>query len=139
MDLQLDLPQLRLYIDRVRSADLGLSTRDVALAVNMLAGGLDVARYNDEPGDGERYDVRLKAAEGELEQPADLGRIYLKGRDGHMVRLDSLAGYEEKLGPAAISRFDRQYAANFYATPTVSLGEAVAYVEDVAADLLPLG
>ena len=68
-DLQLDLPQLVLEPDRTRSPALGLTTQDVALALNMLTGGIDIAKYNDEPGDGQRYDIRVKARDGEFMQP----------------------------------------------------------------------
>ena len=139
LDLQLNLPQLELRIDRERAAVLGLSSSEVAMAANVLSGGLDVAKYNDEPGDGERYDIRLKAADGELTRSEDLGRIFLRNPAGELVRLDSVADFEETIGPAVISRFNLQYAANFYATPSIPLGDAVEIVYQVAAEELPLG
>ena len=139
LDLQLELPQLTLDIDRTRAADLGLSTRDIALAVNVLAGGLDVAKYNDLPGDGERYDIRLKASEGSFKSPDDLRRIYLRGRDGALVRLDSVARLVEGVGPAVVTRFDLRYSGNFFSTPTISLGDAVGKVRAAAAEILPPG
>ena len=138
-DLQLDLPQLGIALDRERAAALGLSAQDVGLAINVMAGGLDLALYNDYPGDGERYDVRLKAAEGKIQSAQDLQSIYLRASNGQMVRLDSVAKLEEKIGPAAIARYDLQYAANFYGTPTMALGEAVSLVRDTAAAVLPPG
>ena len=137
-NLQLDLPQLVLEPDRVRAAGLQLNSSDVALAINMLTGGVDIAKYNDYPGDGERYDIRVKAKEGEFVQPADLSKIYLRNRQGQLVRLDSVARFREALGPAVIGRFDLQYSATFYATPTVSLGAAIEKVRAAAHDL-PLG
>jgi HAE1 family hydrophobic/amphiphilic exporter-1 len=137
-DLQVDLPQLVLEPDRVRAAGLGLTSADVALAVNMLTGGIDIAKYNDFPGDGERYDIRVKAKEGEFRQQADLSKIYLRNRTGQLVRLDSVARFRETLGPAVIGRFDLQYAATFYATPTVDLGAAISIVRE-AARVLPIG
>jgi HAE1 family hydrophobic/amphiphilic exporter-1 len=56
--------------DRLRIADAGLSTPDVALAINMLTGGVDIAKFNDEPGDGQRYDIRVKAVKAASLQPA---------------------------------------------------------------------
>ncbi|HNE42483.1 MAG TPA: efflux RND transporter permease subunit [Rhodocyclaceae bacterium] len=134
-DLQLDLPQLAFQPDRLRIASAGLTTRDVALAINMLTGGVDIAKYNDEPGDGQRYDIRVKARSGEFTQPGDLSKIWLRNRDGKMIRLDSVATFQENLGPAVIGRFDLQYATTFFATPTIPLGEAVARVREAAADL----
>ncbi len=136
-DLQLDLPQLVFQPDRLRIAAAGLTTADVALAINMLTGGVDIAKYNDEPGDGQRYDIRLKGREGEFTQPADLAKIYLRNKEGKLVRLDSVASFTETLGPAVIGRFDLQYAATFFATPTIPLGEAVQKVRSFADDLPP--
>ncbi len=138
-DVQLDLPQLVFVPDRLRIAAANLSSSDVALAVNMLTGGVDIAKFNDEPGDGQRYDIRVKAKPGEFAQPADLAKIFLRSRDGKMVRLDSVARFEEKLGPAVIGRFDLQYAATFYATPAIPLGEAVESVRRAGQEILPAG
>jgi HAE1 family hydrophobic/amphiphilic exporter-1 len=139
LDLLLDMPQLRLDIDRTRTAALGLSSREVTMAANVLAGGLDVAKWNDEPGDGERYDVRLKAPEGTFQAPADLSRIFLRAADGELVRLDTVARFVEELGPARIDRFDLQYAARFYNNPQIPLNVAVEHVQRVAGEILPLG
>jgi len=139
LELQLDLPQLETKLRRSLVRSLGLSSEDIALAINVLAGGLDIARFNDDPGDGERYDIRLKAGEGQLDYSDDISKIYLRSANGEMVSLANLVKLEPKLGAAVISRHDLQYAANFFSTPTVSLGEAVTMVETATADLLPLG
>ncbi len=139
LELELDLPQLKTRMNRALIRSLGLSTEDVALAINVLAGGFDIARFNDDPGDGERYDIRLKAEPGQLDYGEDISRIYLRSSDGEMVSLANLVSLEPKLGAAVISRYDLQYAANFYSTPTVSLGEAVNMVYAATAGLLPLG
>jgi len=139
MNLQLDLPQLKMDLDRTRANSLGLSSNDVALAVNVLTGGIDVARYNDEPGDGERYYVRLKARDGEFTRPTDLAKIYLRATNGELVRIDTVAQFKERLGPAVIGRMDLQYAAQFFGTPSIPLGEAVAQIQRTAAAILPPG
>ncbi len=139
LDLQTDMPQVNINIDRTRAANLGLSAMDMAMAVNVLVGGYDAAKYNDEPGDGERYDVRVKAADRQVEHPADLKKIYIRSRDGKMVRLDTIATFNKELGPAVISRLDLKYAANFFSDPAIPLGAAAQKVKDMAAGMLPLG
>ncbi len=136
-DLQLDLPQLILEPDRVRAAAVGLSSQDLALAIGMLTGGVDIAKYNDQPGDGERYDIRVKAKEGEFGSQADLSRIYLRNRQNQLVRLDTVAGFRERVGPAVVGRFDLQYAATFYATPSVPLATAIEKVRETGRQLPP--
>jgi hydrophobe/amphiphile efflux-1 (HAE1) family protein len=139
LDLQLDLPQLELAVDRTRAASLGIPSGDVAQALNMFTGGIDIALFNDIPGDGERYDVRVKGIDGSFSQLTDLSRIYLRSKDGQMVRLDSVAQFKQGLGPAVIGRFDLQYAANFYGSPSVPLGTAVNKIYEEASEILPLG
>jgi HAE1 family hydrophobic/amphiphilic exporter-1 len=138
-DLQLDLPQLVFQPDRLRIAAATLTTQDVALAINMLTGGVDIAKFNDEPGDGTRYDIRVKSREGEFTQASDLAKIYLRAKDNKLVRLDSVAGFRQSLGPAVIGRFDLQYAATFFANPSMPLGDAVNKVKQAAAEILPTG
>jgi HAE1 family hydrophobic/amphiphilic exporter-1 len=138
-DLQLDLPQIVLAPDRTRAQALGLTANDLALALNMLTGGIDIAKYNDDPGDGQRYDVRVKAPESEFRTQADLAKIYLRNKSGQLVRLDSVASFREIVGPAVISRFSLEYSATFYATPSISLGAAVDKMNAEADKLLPLG
>jgi len=139
LDLQLELPQLVLKIDRTSAADVGLTSHDIALAMNVLAGGLDVAKYNDIPGDGERYDVRLKAEKNSFRSPEDLSKIFIRSRSGRLVRLDSVASLKETIGPAVISRLDLRYSGNFFSTPTIPLGAAVNKVYKAADNLLPPG
>jgi HAE1 family hydrophobic/amphiphilic exporter-1 len=112
--------------------------QDLALAINMLTGGVDIAKYNDHPGDGERYDIRVKAKEGEFASQLDLAKIYLRNRQGQLVRLDSVAAFHERIGPAVIGRFDLQYAATFFASPSIPLATAMERVRE-AAKQLPLG
>ncbi len=140
MTLVMDLPQVELELVRSRLATLGIAPVDVAQAINILGGGVDIAKFNDVPGDGERYDVRLKAGEGKVARPADLGRLYVRAANGEMIRLDNLARLNEGVGPAVISRYDLQYSANFYGTPTVAEGDASKILfEHVEAMDLPLG
>jgi len=139
LELELDLPQLKTRMNRSLIRSIGLTTEDVALAINVMASGFDIARFNDDPGDGERYDIRLKAGPGRLDRADDISNIYLRSSNGEMVSLANLVSLEPKLGAAVISRRDLQYAANFYSTPAVSLGEAVDMVYSATEGLLPLG
>ena len=139
LTLQLDLPQLEMRPARERVRSLGLTTRDVALAVNVLSGGFDVARYNDSVSDGERYDIRLKAGEGSLQQAPDLSRIYLRTPAGELIRLDNLVTVEQSLGPAVVSRYDLQYSAQFYGSPIMAEAAAINTVVKEAEKMLPVG
>jgi hydrophobic/amphiphilic exporter-1 (mainly G- bacteria), HAE1 family len=137
LDVQLDLPQVDIEIDRTRAAALGLNANDIASAVSLYAGGINVAQYNDNIGDGQRYAIRLKADEATIKQTADLSKIYLPSSKGEPVRLDSVVRFKPSLGAAVIGRYDLQYAANFYINPSMPLGDAIDLVKSTAAKILP--
>jgi hydrophobic/amphiphilic exporter-1 (mainly G- bacteria), HAE1 family len=137
VDVQLNLPLLTMQVDRARAASLGLTAKDIATAVSMYAGGINVATYNDNTSDGQRFDIRLKAEDDVIKQAADLSKIYLRSASGELVRLDAVASFNKELGPAVIGRYDLQYAVNFYANPTVPLSEAVQIVNDSTAKIVP--
>ena len=139
IDLQLDLPQLEMVLARERIRSLGVNSRDVAMAVNVMSGGYDVARYNDDPGNGERYNIRLKAGPGYIEQALDFSRIYIRSPMGDLIRLDNLARLEPSLGPAVVSRYDLQYSATFLGTPKIAEATAIAKVLEVSRELIPTG
>ena len=135
--IELNLPQVSLEINRELASEMGLSTRLIAEAANIFAGGIDVARFNDAIGDGERYKVRLK---GEYDMSVDdLDKIYLRTPSKELVRLDTVAKFKETVGPSEITRLDRMYSAYFYSDPTTSLSNAIQLIEDAAAETLPVG
>ncbi len=137
-DLELNMPQTVLSVDRAKAYSVGLDTRTIANTLRVLVGGFDVAKYNDDPGDGERYDIRLKTGSG-LHHAYDLKKIYLRSRNGNLVRLDTVAKLTSKLGPAVIGRYKLQYAATFFDTPTIAEGDAAEIVLKVAKTMLPTG
>ena len=139
LDMQLDLPQYVMHVDRVRAASLGITSSDIANAITVFTGGLDIAEYNDAISDGQRYKIRLKAKDSDFSQIADVNKIYLRTKSGELTRLDSVVTFKQELGAAVIGRYDLQYAANLYSNPSMPLGEASQKVDEAAKNLLPAG
>ena len=139
LDMQLDLPQYVMHVDRVRAASLGITSSDIANAITVFTGGLDIAEYNDAISDGQRYKIRLKAKDSDFSQIADVNKIYLRTKSGELTRLDSVVSFKQELGAAVIGRYDLQYAANLYSNPSMPLGEASQKVDEAAKNLLPAG
>lgn len=137
VDVQLDLPQLITQVDRAQAAALGLNANDIASAISMYASGMNVATYNDDKSDGQRYDIRLKANETGMQQSTDLSKIYLRNNQGELVRLDAVVKFKKELGPAVIGRLDLQYAVNFFSNPTIPLGQAVEKMNTITSDIVP--
>ncbi len=136
-DLKLNLPQVQLTIDRERAAQLGISAQDVALTLNTMTGGVDIAEFKDQ---SQRYKIRLQTEPSTRATTSDLKRLYVKSRIGDLVRLDTLVKMEESLGPAVITRRDRQYAGFIYGSlESLPLGAATDAVRKIGAEILPAG
>jgi HAE1 family hydrophobic/amphiphilic exporter-1 len=136
-DLKLDLPQINLTIDRERAAQLGISAQDVALTLNAMTGGVDIAEFKDQ---SQRYKIRLQTESSQRVSASDLKRLYVKNKLGDLVRMDTLVKLEEGLGPAVITRRDRQYAGFIYGSlETLPLGAATDAVRKIGGEILPAG
>ncbi len=106
--LKLDRPELRVQIDRARSADLDVDTQDVATALRLLVGGDDeVTRYRDAAVNDD-YDVQLRLTDADRQDVATIGRLLVPSRDGRLIRLDNLVTIEQSTSPSRVDRLDRQ-------------------------------
>jgi HAE1 family hydrophobic/amphiphilic exporter-1 len=139
MDMQLDRPMLRFDIDRNRAKALGIDTSTIGDSLRVLAGGADIAKFSELPGNGERYDIRLAAQRTGMRNAGDLENIYLRGPDEDLVRLDSVVDIFEDYGPAAVNRMNLRFAAEYISTPDVSLAEAMVMFRGVTSEVLKPG
>jgi HAE1 family hydrophobic/amphiphilic exporter-1 len=136
-ELKLNLPEVRLTLDRERAAQLGISAADVAQTLGLMTAGTDVAEFKER---NQRYDIRLQVEPAQRASTESLKKIYVKNKSGELVRLDSLVRVEEGLGPPEIKRRNRQYAGFIYgALEGLPLGAATEAVNRLAAELLPPG
>ena len=136
-DLKLDLPQVNVVLDRDRAAQLGVSAMDIGQTLSLLTGGVNIAEFKEK---SQRYDIRLQLEPGQRVSTDSLKRLYVKNKSGNLVRLDTLARFEENLGPAEVKRRNRQYASFIYgALEGLPLGSATDAVNRIGAEILPPG
>ncbi|MCX5827736.1 MAG: efflux RND transporter permease subunit [Deltaproteobacteria bacterium] len=137
--LEAGKPELRVIIDRDKAADMGVSVASIAEAVNVLISGeVDITKYKDEAR-GRRYDVRVRLNPEDRVSPADIGRIYVRAKDGRLVELANVVKIQEGGAPSTIYRVDRQRAMIMYASlEKKPLGQAMDELNAIAAKILPL-
>ncbi len=129
-------PQVRVQIDRARAADLGISVQDIGRTLETMMGSRRVTTYVDA---GEEYDVILQAQLSDRGSPSDLENIHLRTRGGDLVPLSSVVTLTELAEPGTLNRFNRLRAITISGglAPGYTLGEAIAWVQQVAAEELP--
>jgi multidrug efflux pump len=138
IDLQLNKPEIFMEVDRVRAADMGVSVDAVARTVESMLGGRVVTRYKR---DAEQYDVIVQTAEQARATPQDIEKIFVRGRNDTMVPLSSLVTVRESVSPRELNHFNQRRSVSITANlaPNYSLGEALAYMDELAARTLPPG
>jgi multidrug efflux pump len=130
-------PQLRVEINYERAASLGVTVSEIGRTLEVLLGGRNVTRYVD---DGEEYDVILEGDRGSQNSPRALDNIQVRSaRTGELIPLASLVSLSDFAGASTLNRFDRIRAITIEANLAdgYPLGEALAYLEESAAELLP--
>jgi HAE1 family hydrophobic/amphiphilic exporter-1 len=136
--LETGKPEIRVFIDRDKAADLNVDIASVAEAVNFLIGGeVDVTKFKD-LAKGRRYDVRVRLNPENRMNPDDIGRLYVRAKDGRLVEISNIVRIQEAGGPSVINRVDRQRAITLFANlEKKPLGEAKAELDSIAAKVLP--
>ncbi len=132
-------PEENVIFDRDRIAELGLTTREVARALQASVGGAEAARFRDR-GDEFPITVRLRP-EDRLERE-DLHNVPLRTPSGEVVPLSSVVEFQRGRGPLAIDRVDGQRVTYVSASleSGVAAGDAVRRVQAALASLqMPSG
>jgi multidrug efflux pump len=135
-DLQLNMPEFRIDIDRAKVADLGLDVTVVGRTLETLLGGRQVTRFEL---NGEQYDVLVQLAAEERASPQTLATIFLRSPTGEMVQLSNIVKVREAVAPKELRRFNQLRAVTMSAdlAPGYALGEALAFLEATAREVLP--
>ncbi|MDP3224055.1 MAG: efflux RND transporter permease subunit, partial [Rubrivivax sp.] len=138
MDLQLNKPEIFIDVDRARAADMGVNVDTVARTVETMLGGRVVTRYKR---DAEQYDVYVQTTASGRATPDDIDKIFVRGRNETMVPLTSLVTVRESVSPRELNHFNQRRAVALSANlaPGYSLGEALQFMDDTAARVLPQG
>lgn len=131
-------PQLFLDIDRVRAQMLNVPVEAV---FETLSTNLGTAYVNDFNAFGRVYQVRARADQPHRMTADDIARLKVRATSGALVPLGTLAEPQLRAGPDLVQRYNLATSVPVQgaAAPGVSSGEALAVMEDLAADVLPDG
>ncbi len=138
VDLRLNKPELRIDVNRERAADMGVGVDVVARAIETMLGGRTVTRYKRE---AEQYDVIVQTQASGRTTPEDIDGIYVRGPQEAMIPLSALVTVRETVSPRELNHFGQRRSATITANlaPDYALGEALAFMDATAAQLLQPG
>ncbi len=128
------MPQLRVEVDQVKAAVLGLDLADVNSTLGTAWGGSYV---NDFIHQGRVKKVMVQADAPYRSRPEDIGLWAVRGGAGQMTPFSAFAQTRWEEGPAQLRRYNGMMATQVFgsAPPGVSSGDAMAAIEQLAARL----
>jgi len=137
-NLKIDQIQASVEIDRDKAAQLGLSMKDIGDALSsMLSGGY----VNYFSMSGRSYKVIPQVRQRDRLNPDQLRHYYLRTAKGAMVSLSTIAHITTETVPETLNHFQQLNAATVQgvALPGVTMGDALGYLKNLAANTLPQG
>jgi hydrophobe/amphiphile efflux-1 (HAE1) family protein len=133
-----NVPQLKIDINRNRVKQQGVELTDVFDTLNVFLGSLYI---NDFTYLGRVFRVIAQADAPFRATAEDVGQFQTRNKAGDMVPLGSVVDITQITGPDRISRYNLYPSADVQgaAVPGVSSGQAIALMEQLAAQTLPTG
>jgi HAE1 family hydrophobic/amphiphilic exporter-1 len=103
--LEAGIPQQEIRVDRQKTADLGLSVRDVTRVLETAVAGTKVGEFRAE---GESYRIFVQLKDAEQRSIEEILDLTLTTESGQRVVLRNLVTAESGRGPILIDRKDQQ-------------------------------
>jgi multidrug efflux pump len=137
-DLKMDMPQVRVLVDRNKVADLGL---DLAAAGGEMAVYLAGGYTNRFDYQGRSYKVIPQIDERIPGGPERLLDLKVATRSGTMVPAGTFASLRSEVGPRTLNRFQQKNSIKIYGgvPPGVTKGQALDALERAAREIIPAG
>jgi multidrug efflux pump len=136
IDVKIDQPQSEFVIDRDKVASLGLNLEQIGGDLGALVGGGFVNRFDIS---GRSYKVIPQIQRVDRLNPGQLTDVYVTGPNGKLVTLGTVATLRESVVPRSLNRFQQLNAVKISGVAVRPLDEALRYMEDEAAKILPKG
>jgi multidrug efflux pump len=136
IDVKIDQPQAQFVIDRDKVADLGLDLEQVGSDLAAMVGGNFVNRFDIA---GRSYKVIPQIQRVDRLNPEQLRSIYVTGPENELIPLSTVATIRNTVVPRSLNRFQQLNAVKISGVAVRPLDEALSYLEDAAAGILPDG
>lgn len=131
---QVNVPQIKLEIDREKVQTLGIPLQSVFEGLQLYLGGFNINDFNKF---GRVFSVMLQAKPEFRRSPDAIGDIYVRNSAGGMVPLSTLLKIGSQSGPININRYNMFRSAELSGqnAPGFSSGEAIAAMGRLSEDL----
>jgi HAE1 family hydrophobic/amphiphilic exporter-1 len=129
-------PQLFVEVDRARASDLGVNIDGLGEALQAVLDGRTVGTVFL---DDRSFEIKMVSTQDPVNDPGDLERIFVKAGNGQMIPVSTFVRLQERAIAPQLGREAQMRAVEISAslTPALSLGDAYARLQAIAAEVLP--
>jgi multidrug efflux pump len=135
VDLKFNKPELRVEIDRLKAAQLGISVNDISQTLQLAYSNRRLGYFTK---DGKQYQVLGQVARGDRDEPNDLKSLFVRNSRNELISLDNLVSTTESNTPPTIYHFNRYKSATISASlqPGMTIGDGIAEMEKITDKIL---
>ncbi|MBW4572095.1 MAG: efflux RND transporter permease subunit [Tolypothrix carrinoi HA7290-LM1] len=131
-------PQFQIQVNRNQAKALNVDINQIFGALQSYLG----SQYVNDFVQGQRqYRVYIQADGIFRSNPDDIGKLYVRSRNGAMIPLSNLVQVTPFVGPKTITHYNLYRSIKIQGAPApgASSGEAIKAMEEVAKEVLPQG
>ncbi len=136
LDVKIDQPQSEVIIDRDKVAALGLNLQQIGTDLAAAMGGNYVNFFDI---GGRSYKVIPQVKRVDRLNPDQLGKIFVAAPGNRLIPLSTVATIRNTTVARSLNRFQQQNAVTLSGMAGRPLDQALKFIEDDAAKILPNG
>lgn len=135
VNLKFNKPELQMKIDRMKARELGLTTADIAEALQAAFGGRRLAYYLS---NGKQYQVIAQVEYEQRQSPDDVSKLFVRNNRGENIPVSAVVSFKETAIPPTLYHYNRYKSATIQASLSEgkTIGDGVKAMQKIADDLL---
>lgn len=122
-------PEVRIFINREKAVDLGISPADIASTLRTFVAGERVSKYREGV---EQYDIWLRLDKKDRDSIEKILNTPVMSGRAELLPISYVVRIEEGNAPSEIKRFNRERLVTIYSNlEDMDLGSAIRKLEDI--------
>jgi len=133
-----NFPQYTMNVNVAKVKDAGMNVTDITNVMQGYFGGIYASNFNEF---GQQYRVIVQASPEYRMTPESLNGVFVRTPNNQMVPVTEFITLSQTYGPQSITRFNLFNSISVNGSPQYgySSGQAIAAIQQVAAETLPQG
>lgn len=135
VDMKFNKPELKVEINRLKAAQLGVSVQSIAQTLQVAYSNL---RFGYFTKDGKQYQVMGQVTKMNRDDPDDLKNLFVRSNSGQLISLDNVVTTYESTTPPSLYHFNRYKSASVSSglAPGMTIGDGVKAMQEISDKVL---